>query len=186
MRIGWPTGADHRDDPRDADFADFVARAYPSLCRTASLIIGDRYLAEDVVQSALVAVYRKWDRIRHEDGAGPYARRAVVNAALSELRRPHRHRESSREDVPERADSAPPCDVDQAVMAAVRALPPRQRAVIVLRYVEDADVATTAAALGISEGTVKSQTSKALATLRGHLSQVPELRPATLTRKASS
>ena len=186
MRIGWLRADGRRDDPRDTDFAAFVAGAYPSLCRTAYLVVGDLHLAEDVVQNALVSVYRKWDCIEHEAGAGPYARRAVVNAALSELRRPHRRRESACDAVPEQAGSGVGSQVDGAVLDAVRLLPPRQRAVVVLRYVEDADVATTAAALGISEGTVKSQCSKALTTLRGHLSQNPALRPATLPRKASS
>lgn len=73
VKIAWLRGGGSRDGARDEDFAAFVAAAYPSLCRTAYLVVGDWLLAEDVVQNALVSVYRKWDRIEHEDGAGDAA-----------------------------------------------------------------------------------------------------------------
>ncbi|GAA1879246.1 SigE family RNA polymerase sigma factor [Lapillicoccus jejuensis] len=160
------------DRDKDAQFAAFVTASYPSLCRTAYLVLGDHHAAEDVVQSALVGLYRRWSKVEHADGPGPYARRAVVNAAISELRRPHRRHEAAREVLPEDADSGldPASRLrDEAVLTALRDLPPGQRAVVVLRFVEDVDVATTAATLGVAEGTVKSQTAKALATLRGRL-----------------
>ncbi|MEP6797829.1 MAG: SigE family RNA polymerase sigma factor, partial [Lapillicoccus sp.] len=153
----------------------FVATAYPGLTRTAYLVLGDRQLAEDVVQNALIGVYRRWGRIEHVDGPGPYARRAVVNAALSELRRPHRRREHGREQLPEALGAAartldPAVHLrDETVLAALRELPPGQRTVVVLRHVEDVDVAATARLLGVAEGTVKSQCAKGLATLRARL-----------------
>lgn len=181
MRPVW--GRPDRD--KDAQFSAFVTASYPSLCRTAYLVLGDHHAAEDVVQAALVGLYRRWSKVEHADGPGPYARRAVVNAAISELRRPHRRHEAARETLPE--DPDPGLDPasrlrDKAVLAALRDLPPGQRAVVVLRYVEDVDVATTAVTLGISEGTVKSQSAKALSTLRGRLTPAhhpaPDAEPA--------
>lgn len=159
-----------RDDRRDEEFTSFVSSSYRSLRRTAYLMVGDWHLAEDVVQTALIGMYAGWSRIERSYGPGPYARRAVVNAAISERRRPHR-RESVVEALADRVDRGGPVDqgIDERLVAALRALPPRQRAVVVLRYVEDLDVVRTANLLGVSEGTVKSQASRGLATLRERL-----------------
>jgi DNA-directed RNA polymerase specialized sigma24 family protein len=86
---------------RDAEFTAFAAASFPALRRTAFLMVADWHLAEDVVQAALIGMYRQWDRIEQSYGPGPYARRAVVNAAISELRRPHR-RENLTGEPPER------------------------------------------------------------------------------------
>jgi len=168
-----------RTDERDAEFSTFAAASFPALRRTAFLMVGDWHLAEDVVQAALIGMYRQWHRIEQSYGPRAYARRAVVNAAISELRRPHR-RDSLVWEPPERPER-PGGDVtgsvveslDRRVAEALRALPPRQRAVVVLRYVEDLDVVRTADLLGVSEGTVKSQAARGLATLRRHLTPVP-------------
>ncbi len=153
---------------RDAEFAAFAIPAQRRLRRTAYLVCGDWHRAEDIVQTALASVYARWERIRREEGPEGYAHRAVVNAAIDERRRPWR-RERPVEFLPERA--APQDDgITLAVLEALAGLAPRQRAVVVLRYVEDLDVDATAALLGISPGTVKSQSSKALANLREHLS----------------
>ncbi len=152
---------------RDAEFAAFAIPAQRRLRRTAYLVCGDWHRAEDIVQTALASVYAQWERIRPAEGPEGYAHRAVVNAAIDEKRRPWR-RERPVEFVPER--TAPQDDgITHAVLEALAGLPPRQRAVVVLRFVEDLDVEATAVLLGISPGTVKSQSSKALANLREHL-----------------
>lgn len=156
---------------RDAEFAAFAIPAQRRLRRTAYLVCGDWHRAEDIVQTALANVYGRWERIRRDEGPEGYAHRAVVNAAIDERRRPWR-RERCVEFLPDRA--APAEDgITLAVLEALSQLPARQRAVVVLRFVEDLDVDATAALLGISPGTVKSQTSKALANLREHLSGAP-------------
>lgn len=156
---------------QNADFAAFVLSSQRRLRRVAFLVCGDWHRAEDIVQTALAQVYARWDRIRREDGPEGYAHRAVVNAAIDERRRPWR-REHATEFLPDRV--APADDgITPAVLEALATLPRRQRAVVVLRYVEDLDVEQTAALLGISTGTVKSQASKGLASLREHLNGVP-------------
>lgn len=156
---------------QDADFSAFVLSAQRRLRRVAYLVCGDWHRAEDIVQTALAQVYARWDRIRREDGPEGYAHRAVVNAAIDERRRPWR-RERATDVLPDRV--APTDDgITPAGLDALATLPRRQRAVVVLRYVEDLDVEQTAELLGISTGTVKSQASKGLASLRAHLNGVP-------------
>jgi RNA polymerase sigma-70 factor (sigma-E family) len=141
----------------DSEFAASVLSSQRRLRRVAYLVCGDFHRAEDIVQTALAQVYARWDRIRREDGPEGYAHRAVVNAAIDERRRPWR-REHATGFLPDRV--APADDgITPAVLAALATLPRRQRAVVVLRYVEDLDVEQTAALLGISTGTVKSQGS---------------------------
>ncbi len=150
---------------QEADFAAFVLAAQPRLQRTAYLICGDWHHAEDIVQTALAQVYSRWARLSANGDPGGYVHRAVVNAAIDERRRPWR-RELSAEWLPDR--SVPPDDgLTVEVLAALERLPRRRRAVVVLRYVEDLDTEATAALLGISTGTVKSQAAKGLAALRG-------------------
>jgi RNA polymerase sigma-70 factor (sigma-E family) len=152
----------------DEHFAAFVLTAQPRLRRTAYLICGDWHHAEDIVQTALAQVYSRWPRLSANGDPGGYVHRAVVNAAIDERRRPWR-RELAAAYLPDR--SAQPDDgLTVEVLGALARLPRRQRAVVVLRYVEDTDVETTAALLGISPGTVKSQSAKGLAVLRVTLS----------------
>jgi RNA polymerase sigma-70 factor (sigma-E family) len=154
----------------DAEFAAFVHSTRRGLCRLAYLVCGDRDRAEDVVQTALAQVYARWGNIRRDEGPHKYVHRAVVNAAIDERRRPWR-----REHVAERLpDLAAPTDdgLTLRIIEALAALPPRQRAVVVLRYVEDLDVEHTADLLGISTGTVKSQAAKGLEALRGLLGAI--------------
>lgn len=151
--------------PSDAEFTEFVHGAWPGLFRTAYLLLGDHALAEDLVQTSLAKTYAAWARIREPDAAAGYARTTLVNTASSWFRRKSWRNELSTESLPE-TDNAPDATDRPAVLDALRQLPPRQRAVIVLRYYEDLSVAQTAHALDCSEGTVKSQTSDALARLR--------------------
>lgn len=160
-----PTG--RSADPKDADFSAYLAARQPALLRTAYLLTGDVHTAEDVVQTAFAKLYLAWHKVQRAESLDGYVRRILVNEAHSLWRRPWRRREVSAEALPEVAGS-PEYDDGRAaaVWAIVATLPPRQRAVIVLRYYEELSEAEIARVLGISEGTVKSQASRALAGLR--------------------
>ena len=135
---------------------------------TAYLLCGDWDRASDHVQEGLIRVYVAWPRLVRHGSELAYARKAVVSAFLDSTRK----RSSTERPASEHPDRASGEDVASAVadraalMAALARLPGRQRACVVLRYFEELDVRETAAALGCSEGTVKSQTSRALASLR--------------------
>ena len=151
--------------PDDAEFAELVHVAWPGLYRTAYLLLGDRSLAEDLVQTALANTYASWGRVRDLGAAQGYARTAMLNTAASWFRRRSWRRELPSAVVPER-EYVEDASVRPAILDALRKLPAGQRAVVVLRYYEDLSVRETAAALGVSDGTVKSQTSAALGRLR--------------------
>ncbi|MBE7325079.1 SigE family RNA polymerase sigma factor [Nocardioides sp. Y6] len=158
--------------PADDDFADFVHARWPALYRSAVMLVGDRHLAEDLVQSALASTYANWGRIERTDSAPGYARRTLHNEAFTWMRRRGWRNEVPTEELPEsspehRATRAVDDDpsVRPTVLAALRQLPPRQRAVVVLRYYDDLSVAETASILGVTTGTVKSQCSEALGRL---------------------
>ena len=159
-------------DPHDEqDFPDFVVGQWHALLRTAYLLTGDRGEAEDLVQTALVRVHRNWHRIERRDAPAVYTRRVLVNLNASIWRRRLRMREQPTEDLPERAgpDAADAHALRDELRRACLRLPPRQRAVLVLRYFEDLSEADTALTLGISVGAVKSQTSRGLDKLRGFI-----------------
>jgi RNA polymerase sigma-70 factor (sigma-E family) len=154
-----------------ADFESWMVARQAKLLRTAYLLTGDVHAAEDLVQTALAKLYLAWDRVSDSPSVDAYARKIMVNEHTSMWRRLWRHREvvtdTSTHDVPV---SAMEYDgVGAALWTAVRALPERQRAVVVLRYYEQLSEREAADALGVTVGTVKSQTSRALDTLRGHL-----------------
>jgi RNA polymerase sigma-70 factor (sigma-E family) len=161
--------------PSDADYTEFVHASWPSLYRTAFLLLGDRTEAEDLVQTALAKTYASWGRVRDLDAAPGYARTTLINTASSWFRKKSWRNERPTETLPELGQEHDPSD-RPAVLAALAQLPPRQRAVVVLRYYEDLSVAQAASALGVTEGTVKSQTSDVLARLRTLLGDavVPE------------
>lgn len=153
---------------RDEQFSEFFVARAPALRRTAYLIVRDWHAAEDVTQLGFARLYMVWPRVR-EDTAEAYARKVVVNEALAWLRR-HR-RDHVTDAVPDRAAPLPdesPLDVGKALDA----LPAQQRAVVALRFLDDLPVAEVARVLDVAEGTVKSQTARALATLR---TRIPEL-----------
>ena len=154
--------------PSDADFTEFVQASWPSLYRTAFLLLGDRAEAEDLTQTALAKTYASWSKVRDLQAAPSYARTTLINTATSWFRKKSWRNERPTATLPEAAHTSDPSD-RPAVMDALAQLPPRQRAVIVLRYYDDLSVAQTAIALGISDGTVKSQTSDALDRLRRSL-----------------
>ncbi|MEV0720398.1 SigE family RNA polymerase sigma factor [Asanoa sp. NPDC050611] len=152
------------------DFREFVAARSPALLRTAYLLTGDWATAEDLLQTALTKIYLAWRRLGEIEAVEPYARRVLVNTSISWWRR-RWHGERPTEVLPEPAvaDRVDEQLERDALWRHVQSLPARQRAVLVLRFYEDLSEAQTAAILDISTGTVKSQTSRALSTLRGRL-----------------
>ena len=149
-------------------FTEFALASRTRLRRTAYLMCGDWDRARDHVQEALVRVYLRWPRLERQGGELAYARRAVASVVIDASRRRSSTERPTEPDptLASRDDVAGAVTDRAALMAALAALPPRQRACVVLRYFEDLDVAETATTLGCSEGTVKSQTSRALASLR--------------------
>ena len=152
----------------DARLSDYVRGQWPALVRYATALCGDPVEGEELAQSALVRVTLRWPFVRDKDNPEAYVRRAITNSFLNSRRR-LRARETSVADLPEVPGQDHTAGVDDLVTVrrALGTLPPRQRAVLVLRYLEDRSEQQTADLLGCSIGTVKSQTSKGLAKLRG-------------------
>jgi RNA polymerase sigma-70 factor (sigma-E family) len=155
----------------EAAFDAFVAGRRTSLMRTAFLLTGEAHRAEDLVQAALMEVFRRWPRLRDRTDPVGYARKTVVTTHLNLVRRL-----SWREvpvagfpDVGVLGDEHDETVQRLALRAALLQLPPRMRAVLVLRYFDDLSEQDTAAALGCSQGTVKSTASRGLARLRDEL-----------------
>jgi len=161
------SGSSAKDLRRDQDFAAYMSARQPALLRTAYLLTGDSHTAEDVVQTALAKLYLAWDKVQRRESVDAYVRRILVNETNSFFRRAWRRRERSTDVLPETGvEDGYDDGLADRVWAVVSTLPPRQRAVIVLRYYEQLSEAEIARTLGISEGTVKSQASRALASLR--------------------
>lgn len=150
-------------------FAEFVEANLTGLMRYGHALTGNPHDAADLVQTVLEKIGSRWSNVQRKT-ADPiaYVRRSMANAHISRWRK-HR-RENLVADLPEMG-SAPPADPleHEPLWQALKDLPPRQRAVIVLRYYEELSETEIADSLGVSAGTVKSQASKALATLRGRL-----------------
>ncbi|UBU16239.1 SigE family RNA polymerase sigma factor [Nonomuraea gerenzanensis] len=165
-----------RGDAED-EFRAFVAASGPRLLKFAVLVCGDRGDAEDLLQDGLERVWLRWSRLREQEPEA-YARRTIVNRATSRWRSPWNSRRSG-EDVESRqgagefgradADDFGRADDRELVLAALRRLPPRMRAVIVLRFWLGYTESETAAQLGGSVGSVKSQASRGLRRLRADL-----------------
>lgn len=156
----------------DASFLDFVGARRTQLRATAFLMCGDWHRADDIVQEALIRLYAAWPRVSDSPAIKAYARRTVVNTALNHARRGSR-REVPVSEIRELEARPEPVEARLDLVAALDRLAPRQRACVVLRYFEDLSVADVAATLGCRQGTVKSQTARALDTLRAILG--PEL-----------
>jgi RNA polymerase sigma-70 factor (sigma-E family) len=148
------------------DFSAFAVSRWPGLVRLAFGLTGDRWAAEDLAQATLARAYVAWRRVSRADDPDAYLRRILVNTSNRRFRR-HRVAEQPGE-PPETAVEGPAELVSDraALLAALRQLPPRQRAVVVLRYWEDLTDAQIAITLGCTAGTVRSQLSRALAKLR--------------------
>lgn len=153
-----------RADEEEA-FAAFVALRGAALRRVALAVTGDWHRADDLAQDVFVKLYLAWP-LRDARAGDVWLRTTLMRAWIDETRRPWRRRERPTADLPD-AVAPPAADGDTgAVLAVLQRLPPRQRACLVLRFVEDWSVEQTAEALRCSPGTVKSQTSRALDTIR--------------------
>jgi len=155
--------------PSEQEFAELFSASWARLFRLAFAVSGDRAAAEDDLQNAFAKVYAQWGRVHRADHPEAYVRRMVLNEVLGGRRTGFLKRERPHAQVePPGAVASPERSVvdRDAIWAAVRALPARQRAVVVLRYYEDLSEAEIADALGCSRGTVKSQASAAIAALR--------------------
>jgi RNA polymerase sigma-70 factor (sigma-E family) len=167
---------------RQADeesFRRFAIEHAAKLRRSAYLFCGDWHLAEDLMQTTLIKIYRSWSRVEKDESLANYGRTVLLRTWLDEKRRPWRRSEQSEAAVPERLDeSRGPDDSPERLWArdlvhrGLLRLPPRQRAVLVLRYFDDLSVAEAAAVMGCSQGTVKSQTARGLDALRTSVSQL--------------
>jgi RNA polymerase sigma-70 factor (sigma-E family) len=149
-------------------FEEFMTSRWPGLVRLAFGLTGDRWLAEDLAQTALASAYASWWRVSRADDPDAYVRRILINASKSRLRRRRvAEQPTAAGDVADpAADPAATVGERSALLAALSALPPRQRAAVVLRYWADLTDAQAAALLGCSASTVRSQAARALARLR--------------------
>ncbi len=168
------------DDRRRAEFEQFVADSTDPLLRTAYLVVGDLAESEDLVQECFAIVAKRWPRVRAMEHPRAYARRVLLNLALDgSARRSRRRLELERSDtIDERSDERSSGElmavhIRSELVAALATLPPRQRAVLVLRYFEDLSESDTAEALQCSIGTVKSSASRALTRLQATLTSTP-------------
>jgi RNA polymerase sigma-70 factor (sigma-E family) len=155
-------------NPLASEFDLFVRSRTPGLLRAAYLLTGDQHLAEDLVQTALARTHRRWAQLHHEGNAAAYTRRTMYHLQASWWRR-RRVAESMPGDLPEPSrsyDHAELVGIRLMLLRALLRLTPKQRAVLVLRFFEDQSEPQTAELLGVTVGTVKSQTAKALARLR--------------------
>jgi RNA polymerase sigma-70 factor (sigma-E family) len=152
----------------DVDFDEFVAARWVRLYRLAYLLTADEAAAEDLLQTAMERAFSRWSRVMQMASPEAYVRRVMVNALISDRRRPARRLEWLRPALPDRP--LPPEDdhvVDHLLLwPLVCALPERQRAVVVLRFYEDLSESEAADVLGCAVGTVKSQTHDAMRALR--------------------
>ncbi len=163
-------------DPERFDW--FVKQRQGQLLRLAWSLTGEREAAADLAQEALVRLWRAWDRL-DADPSWPYLRRILVSVFLTSKRR-RWHGEQPADDVdrPAGVDVAGQVATEELIAAWLATLPPRQRAAVVLRYLDDLSVEATAELLGCQPGTVKSQTARALDHLRAALSAVtPQEQP---------
>lgn len=154
----------------DDDFAAYAHARQQHLYRTAYLLCGDRDRAQDLVQTTLLSLLRSWRKARLAENPDAYAKKVLFRAFLAERRRLRReadlHAYATNGAATEQLDAP---ELRLVVLAALRSLPPRPRAMIILRYWEDLSVEETATVLGCSTGNVKSQCSRSLVKLRAVL-----------------
>ncbi|QLQ10235.1 MAG: SigE family RNA polymerase sigma factor [Nocardioidaceae bacterium] len=173
---------------RDEDFGAYVAGRRPHLYRSAWLLCGDPHRAEDLVQEALTKLYLAWPRVSRVGNIDAYVRRMLVNGHIDDIRRPWRRERPTAEPLDgavspglgEESDEQP-----DELWVALRSLPAGQRRVVVLRHYWGLSIEETADDLGVGIGTVKSQTSAALAALRRILAPEPVTTSTTTTHDTS-
>jgi RNA polymerase sigma-70 factor (sigma-E family) len=165
--------------PEGEQFREFVQRRAAPLHRTAYLLCGDWHLADDLVQEALAKTYRHWARVQRADSPDAYVHRILVNETNRHWRRQKGVATTGHEPATDEAVSGDATNEivrRDGLLRALLALPTRQRATIVLRYLEGLTERETATALRCSNGTVKSQTSRALTALKTYLEREESLR----------
>ncbi|MBF4767246.1 SigE family RNA polymerase sigma factor [Nocardioides agariphilus] len=169
-----PTG--RRTVSERDEFTAFYVASWARLFRTTYAVAGDRQRTEDALQTAFAQAWSRWSKVSSADDPAAYVRRMAINAAINGHRRAWSRRETSVPEVPD----VPLPDSSRldhhATWQAVSLLAPRQRAVVVLRYYEGLSEREIAEVLGCRPGTVKSQSSAALATLRARLDETEESR----------
>jgi RNA polymerase sigma-70 factor (sigma-E family) len=163
------------------EFVEFAAAVSPRLRRMAFLLCGDWHAAEDLVQTTLAKVFVSWRKIRRQDAEHAYAARTLVNTYLAD-KRLKRSEEILTSRLPERSIQSPAPETRIVVLNALASLPPKSRAVVVLRYWADLSVDQVAAVLGCSPGNVKSQSARALSKLRTVLDDVAAESGSPVTR----
>jgi RNA polymerase sigma-70 factor (sigma-E family) len=139
------------------------------------MLCGDWHWADDLTQSAFMRLAVSWRKVNDRQALDAFVRTCLMRAYFSDLRRVWRRSERTVAEPPEVAAPIEDAQDRTAFLAALRRIPPRQRAVLVCRYYQDLDVAATAQTLGCSEGTVRSQAARGLAKLRGLLAENGEL-----------
>ena len=159
--------------PHDTEFADYVSASIPSLRRLALLMCRDWHRADDLVQATLTRLCLHWGKAAAADSTDAYVRAILVREFMRERRSGWARRVSVSDSPPELPPATADVDGLLDLQAAVSALPPGQRAVLVLRFYCDLSVSQSAEALGCTAGTIKSQTAKAIATLRRDLGKEP-------------
>lgn len=162
-----------RREQRDAEFVEFVTARRGHLRRVAYAVCGDWHLADDVLQNALVKLYVAWPRVRRDGREEAYVRRIIVRATLDERRRPWRREQPGLEGHDPAARSPLAVEERSELFDALDQLPRMQRRTVVLRHWLGLSVAETAAELGLSEGTVKSHSSRAIERLQTVLTGHP-------------
>jgi RNA polymerase sigma-70 factor (sigma-E family) len=159
------------------DFEEFALARTPELLRAAWLLTGERHAAEDLVQDTLARLYSRWSRVRRADNPVAYARTALTRLFIDGRRR-RRSGEVPVEHVPDTGRADPDTDLRSTLVAALVTLGETDRAVLVLRFLLDLDVATVATTLGLTGQAVRSRTNRALARLRDELgADFPQLVP---------
>jgi RNA polymerase sigma-70 factor (sigma-E family) len=153
----------------ELEFDTYVRHVRSRLLRQAYALCHDRDEADDLVQVTLSKIYLCWQRLGRREELTAYTRQTLVRTYAAEHRHARWRYEEPGTEPPDRAGAAPPVDVRMALIAALQRLGSRQRAVVFLRFWSDLSTESTAAVLGCSPGTVRSQTHRALATLRGTL-----------------
>ncbi|MBE9374755.1 SigE family RNA polymerase sigma factor [Saccharopolyspora sp. HNM0983] len=157
------------DQHEEQEFAEYFAARREAVRRMAYAMCGDWHRADDLAQTAFIALHRHWRKVRDKGALDAYVRRTLTRAVIDESRRPWR-REHAAEVLPDRPDGAGRVDdavaVKQTLLDGLQQVPPKQRAVLVLRFLEGLDVTGVAEVMRCSEGTVKSQCARGLTALR--------------------
>ena len=159
---------------QDDDFRAYVDGASARLLRVSYLLVGSQAAAEDLLQDVLEKLYQQWDRVQEPDA---YVRRALANGAANRWRRNSYRRETALLPHHDRPGPDPRDDRRDELLTALASLPHRQRAVVVLRFLDDLSVEQVAGLLNVTTGTVKGQTARALPRLRALLSLDEETCP---------